>query len=96
MRPTFTDAREHRTVLLPDGRTGTLQHITRQSKIATVVLGGRRFRFPLRDVKVLFVHLLPGDDGILPCCGRPAGAVPYEDRLTDDPGSVFCPRQVVE
>ena len=92
MKPTFTDAREHRVILLPDGRTGYLQHVTRRSKIATVVLGGRRYRFPLRDVRILVTHLYPNDDGVLPCCGQLAKMVPFEDRLTDLESEVYCPR----
>lgn len=90
MRPTFAHARDRREVVLTDGRIGRLQHLTKESRIATVVIGGRRYRIPCSDVRVFSTHGIPVD-GILPCCGRSIGEVSPEDRVSDAPSAVSCP-----
>lgn len=91
MRPTFAHARDRREVMLSDGRTGTLQHITRNTRVATVVMGGRRYRMPARDVSVIATHgwLV---DGALVCCSRPISEIEHPDRFTTIPGQITCPR----
>ena len=91
--PSFADARDHREVLLDDGRTGRLQHISRRSRIATVVIGGRRYRLPASQIRTFWVHR-PPLDGILPCCSKSASWIPPEDRISPIPAAVTCPGQV--
>ena len=93
MRPTFAHARDKREVILDDGRIGRLQHVTRESRIATVVIGGRRYRMPAVEVRVFSTHEIPVD-GVLPCCGRSIGEVEAEDRISEIPSAVSCPGAV--
>lgn len=93
MRPTFAHARDRREVVLDDGRIGRLQHVTRESRIATVVIGGRRYRIPCSEVRVFSTHRIPVD-GILPCCGRSIGEVSPEDRISETLSAVSCPGAV--
>lgn len=92
--PTFSDARDGREVVLDDGRTGRLQHITRRSRIATVVMGGRRYRLPASEVTVISTHR-PPVDGVLPCCGESIGVISPDDMISDNLSAVTCPGPVV-
>lgn len=91
MKPTFAHARDRREVMLSDGRTGRLQHITRNTRVATIVMGGRRYRIPAREVSVIATHgwLV---DGALICCARPLSEILPPDRFTSDPAEITCPR----
>lgn len=93
MRPTFAHAREGREVVLSDGRVGRLQHISPKSRIATIVIGGRRYRIPAKDVRVFSTHGVPVD-GILPCCGRSIADALPEDRISEAPEAISCPGAV--
>jgi hypothetical protein len=90
MKPTFAHARDKREVVLDDGRVGRLQHVTRESRIATVVIGGRRYRIPCEEVLVFSTHGIP-TDGILPCCGRSVADISPEDRISEIAEALSCP-----
>ena len=90
MKPTFAHARDKREVVLNDGRVGRLQHVTRESRIATVVIGGRRYRMSCAEVRVFSTHGVPVD-GILPCCGRSIAEARPEDRIAEIAGAISCP-----
>jgi len=47
---TIHDARLRQLVALPDGRTGRLVHVSRESRRATVLVGGRRVRIPADEL----------------------------------------------
>lgn len=86
----FSDAKDQREVLLEDGRIGRLQHITRRSRIATVVIGGRRYRLPADGIIVISTHLAPVD-GILPCCSMSVALMEPDDRISDVRDACSCP-----
>jgi hypothetical protein len=86
----FSDAKEQREVLLSDGRIGRLQHISRRSRIATIVIGGRRYRLPADEVEVFSTHL-PPVDGILPCCSLSVGLMDPLDRISEIRDACSCP-----
>lgn len=44
--PTIHDAVNRRLVRLPDGTVARLLNITRRSRVATVLSGGRHLKFP--------------------------------------------------
>lgn len=90
MKPTFAHARDKREVILDDGRVGYLQHVTKESRIATVVIGGRRYRVPASEIRVFSTHGIPVD-GVLPCCGRSIGEVDPEDRISEVASALSCP-----
>ena len=90
MRPTFAHARDKREVVLDDGRIGRLQHVTRESRIATVVIGARRYRIPAGEIRVFSTHEIPVD-GVLPCCGSSIAEVEPEDRISDFVEAISCP-----
>ena len=50
---TFTNARENALVQLPDGKVGALKHISRNSRVAKVLVEGRYVRLPAADVKLI-------------------------------------------
>lgn len=88
--PTYAEARDRSTVLLDDGRIGTLLWITRRSKRAKVRLpGGRHVIIPSATVRVLTTHL-SGDDGWTGCCLVPTDTLTGAWRLTDDLHAVDC------
>ena len=90
MKPTFAHARDKREVLLDDGRLGRLQHITKESRVATIVIGGRRYRMPAKDLSVISTHKVP-IDGIMGCCNRSVAEARPDDRFTEAAASVTCP-----
>ena len=46
-------AHNRQLVRLPDGRLGRMQYVTPESRIATVVVGGRRIRLPYFDLELI-------------------------------------------
>ena len=88
--PTYAHARDRSTVLLEDGRTGTLMFITRASKRAKVRLpNGAHILVPSASVKVIVTHLA-GAEGWTDCCRVATDTLAGTWRLTDDLGSVDC------
>lgn len=88
--PTYSDARDRSTVILDDGRIGTLLFITRASKRAKVRLpNGAHIMVPSSTARVLVTHLA-GTDGWTDCCRVPTDTLPGAWRLTDEYDSVDC------
>jgi hypothetical protein len=47
------EAHDRRLVRLPDGRLGRLQYVTPNSRVATVVVAGRRVRLPYGELELV-------------------------------------------
>jgi hypothetical protein len=88
--PTYAHARDRSTVILNDGRIGTLIFITRASKRAKVRLpNGAHLMVPSSTTRVLVTHLA-GAEGWTDCCRVPTDTLAGAWRLTDDLGAVDC------
>ena len=89
--PRISDTKHKREVVLPDGRTGRLQYLAPKSDVATVLVAGKRLRFPRKQLAVISTHALPDPDGIMPCCYHRSDEIRNGDRFTTDPARVTCP-----
>ena len=88
--PTYANARDRSTVILDDGRIGTLMFITRASKRAKVRLtNGAHVMVPAASTRVLVTHLA-GDEGLTDCCRVPTDTLSGAWRVTDDIAAVDC------
>jgi hypothetical protein len=88
--PTYADARDRQTVVLEDGRTGTLMFITRESKRAKVRLpNGAHIIVPSSSTRVLKTHLA-GPEGFTDCCRVSTDTLTGAWRVTEDVGAVDC------